>query len=435
MLDVQKRSAEMFRLRFGDQRGNNHAPRKLTDSMRVTSYGRDIIEAFVDVYGGEPSKWQSPKGSQWEAYLPITEIPIWVLPGDSLSQWWEQYRGQVCEKRCNGEFDSLSGEACSCPADIGVRMKTKNACRPMTRVNIACPTVSENWAGAFVSHGMTAAETLPQAVWFVEGALRQGVRVPATLRIVEHKGRRHFIVPQIEPVRTSTAALVAAENGDAMQISAPPTRALESGGAEEGTEAGEAHSDPAARPASPIPRHDEPPPLPHEIEGAEAGSTGPTLPRDDDSPAPSLPAPNTVAMWCKDNGVITDDERHEFLEAYSEGRYTSSHDVPADEMADLHSALIRWKRGELTIVASDDSPILVDRQSGSPDTSPAPPALIDHAWWMEAIRDVRGVGQAKLLGRAREIANELGQPAPTSLNAVTDPKLVDALRTWLKEQA
>ncbi len=343
MLDVQKRSAEMFRLRFGDQRGNDNAPRKLTDSIRVTSYGRDIIEAFVDVYGGEPRKWQSPKGSQWEAYLPITEIPIWVLPGDSLSQWWEQYRGQVCEKRCNGEFDSLSGEACTCPADIQVRMNTKKACRPMTRVNIACPTVSENWAGAFVSHGMTAAETLPQAVWFVEGALAQGVRVPATLRVVEHKGRRHFIVPQIEPVRTSPAALVAAENGDALEIAAPPTRALESGsadpttmppegmefrtsapvnpqpkssgGAEKGAEAGEARGS-AARPASIVGGANDPGPgkplLPHEIEGVSGTSDDPTLPREADAPAPSLPLAQSIAAACRDAGLTSDDERHAF---------------------------------------------------------------------------------------------------------------------------
>ncbi len=465
MLDLQRRHAEVFRLRFGDQRGNNNAPRKLTKEMRVTSHGRDVVEAFTTVYGGTPQEWSSPKGPAWEAYLPITEIPVMVLPGQSITQWWERYKSSVCDRRCDGEVEQLSGEACMCPATIEQRMGDRNACSPMTRVNIICSDVPVLGAGAFVSHGRTAAETLPQAIDIVEGLLERGVRVPAMLRIVEHRGRRHFVVPQIEIAGGVTVRQLMEGTVPAIDANGE-RRAIESGGV--GNDGGEevnravrqpahpagsggtasddpgtpAHLGASPRPSGPTlepgmeARHADSPPLPHEIEGADGDPTA------SDPAAPSLPLPNAIAAACRDAGLAGDDERHAFLEAFSEGRYASSHEVPPAEVNDLRATLVRWKRGELTITAGDDSPILVDRQSGTPDTSPAPlphgwPAQtgdMDHASWMEAIRDVPGIGQAKLLGKARELANELGQPAPTSLNAVTDPKLVGELQAWLKTQ-
>src|SRR5687767_8046003 len=134
MLDIQRRHAEVFRIRIGDKdpKGN---PRKLTDSIRVTSPNRAVVDAFVAVFGGETQPWEQ----QWQAYLPTTALPVMVLPGQSISQWWELYRGNVCERRCDGEVETLSGKACMCPADLTFRINDKTACNPMTRVNVVCP--------------------------------------------------------------------------------------------------------------------------------------------------------------------------------------------------------------------------------------------------------------------------------------------------------
>ena len=201
MLDIQRRHAEVFRIRFGDRDGNR--PRKLTDQIRITAPSRNVVQAFADVYGGEVTEWEG----QHQAYLPTTELRILVLPGQSVSQWWEKWRGSVCERRCDGFQEQKSGSRCKCPEDIDERVADKNACSPTTRVNVLCPDVGVVGSGALVTHGLIAAETLPQAIGVAEAALSRGLMVPAVLRVVEHKGRNHFVVPQIEIVGVSLDAL------------------------------------------------------------------------------------------------------------------------------------------------------------------------------------------------------------------------------------
>jgi len=52
MIDIQRRHAEVFRVRLGEK-GPNGAPRKLTDSIRITARNRSVVEAFTEVYGGD----------------------------------------------------------------------------------------------------------------------------------------------------------------------------------------------------------------------------------------------------------------------------------------------------------------------------------------------------------------------------------------------
>lgn len=208
MIDIQRRHAEVFRVRLGDKDGNR--PRKLTDQIRITARSEQIVQAFVDVYGGEVTPWEN----QYQAYLPTTELRILVLPGQSIQQWWEKYRGSVCERRCDGYQEQKSGNRCMCPEDIAQRAEDKDSCSPMTRVNVLCPDVNVVGAGSLVTHSMIAAETLPQSIAVAETALSQGLMVPAVLRIVlNDKGRNHFIYPQIEIVGTSMNALAAGNGG------------------------------------------------------------------------------------------------------------------------------------------------------------------------------------------------------------------------------
>lgn len=198
ILDIQKRHATVYRIRLGDKDEKGH-PRKLTDAVRITSPGRNIVEAFTDVYGGTVTEWER----EWQAYLPTDHLRIFMLPGQSLTQYWERYKGAVCERRCDGYNEIKGGGPCLCPADIDARIADKTACAPMTRINVLCPDVAVVGSGALVTHSMIAAETLPQSIAIAEAALSRGLMVPAVLRIIEHRGRTQFIFPQLEIVGMS----------------------------------------------------------------------------------------------------------------------------------------------------------------------------------------------------------------------------------------
>jgi len=86
-------------------------------------------------------------------------------------------------------------------------MADANACKPTTRLHIVCPEVAVLGAGMLVTHGLIAAETLPQAVAICEGALAAGRTIPAILRMVTHTGRRTYVVPQLDIVGVRLADL------------------------------------------------------------------------------------------------------------------------------------------------------------------------------------------------------------------------------------
>ena len=219
MIDIQRRHASVFRIRLGDQgvtASGKSFPQKLTNAIRVTAANEAVCQAFVNVYGGEVKPWNAEGRNEFEAYLPTTSLSILVLPGQSLQQWWEKYKRSVCVSRCDGEKDTKTKKACTCPPDIDDRMADKNACKPMTRVNVLCPDVAVVGSGALVTHSLIAAETLPQSIAVAEAALSRGLMVPARLRVVEHKGLTHYIVPQIEIVGISLSELVGAGEASAL---------------------------------------------------------------------------------------------------------------------------------------------------------------------------------------------------------------------------
>lgn len=206
MLDIQRRHAELFRIRLGE-RTERGRPVALDGRIRLTSPSPDVIEAVSDAYGGVTSAWND----QYQVYVDRSELPIVVLPGQSCQQWWEQWRHKaggmpVCTHRCDGETNYQTGESCTCPP---VEERTgDNACKPTTRLWVMLPEVRVMGAGRLETHGMVAAETLPQSVLVLQRALGRGELVPATLRIrrVESSGKS-YVVPQVEVVGLSLAEL------------------------------------------------------------------------------------------------------------------------------------------------------------------------------------------------------------------------------------
>ena len=212
ILDIQRRHAELFRIRLGERRvaaTGHERPAALDGQIRITSPSAEVIEAVSDAYGGVTSAW----GDQYQVYVDRSELPIVVLPGQSCQQWWEQWRHKaggmpVCTHRCDGETNYQTGESCTCPPVEERIADREHFCNPTTRLWIILPEVKVMGAGRLETHGMVAAETLPQSVLVLQRALGRGELVPATLRIrrVESSGRS-YVVPQVEVVGLSLAEL------------------------------------------------------------------------------------------------------------------------------------------------------------------------------------------------------------------------------------
>jgi len=198
ILDLKQRYQDSFRIRLGDKSGKNGAMKALTDRIRITAPNRGAVEAFAEKYGeakgGEVGKWED----EWQVYLPITGLPIWIMPGESLSQWWELYRGKVCDRRCDGDVEQLTKVPCLCPADIEERIEDTGSCKPMSRISVVCPEVAILGTGALVTHSRIAAETFPTAITLASRWLSHGRPVSAVLRVLTHKGRTIFTFPTIE---------------------------------------------------------------------------------------------------------------------------------------------------------------------------------------------------------------------------------------------
>lgn len=497
MIDIQRRHQTIFRIRFGEQVSTpkGKRPAKLTDAIRVTSPNAEVVNAFTDVYGGECKPWEG----QFEAKLPTTALNILVLPGQSVSQWWEKYRGSVCERRCDGVKETKSGKPCMCSPDVEARTATRDECAPTTRVSVICPDVAVVGSGMFICHGLVGAETLPQSIAVAEAALSRGLMVPAVLRVVEFKGRNHFIVPQIEVVGVSFNALTAAAANGELQhatreieapdaapvidvnsnprftpIAAPPPAptprvAEQFGEFRQQSAAKQEQRGQRAGAAAPIPATGVVPrstATPLDAAASEAGSVdGAESPRSSgEGPAPSTTAnvaggeadtasvsgatanpsvelvnddgAQMVAMWCNDNGV-GDDLRPAFLYAFSDGAYHSAHQVPVDKLAVLRAALLRVKRGEWVLhvpapgAGEPTLRVAGDVEANGTATSTPAPASVT---WRAVLGEYKGIGQAKLLRRARDLAAEAGISLPTSVDDI-DPALNGPLRAWLDEQA
>lgn len=53
----------------------------------------------------------------------------------------------------------------------------------------------------------------------------------------------------------------------------------------------------------------------------------------------ALPLPNRIAIWCRDAGLDTDDDRHAWLHDFSHGAYSSARDVPPSDVRRLRAML------------------------------------------------------------------------------------------------
>lgn len=203
---LTRRLPEAGRIRLGVKTGR---AMKSIDTFRFTSPAEVLIRQIAREYGGEPKPWNEPKASpskQWEVITPVDRIDV-VLPPNCLVQWYEEWSGGGCIKRCDGEVcetwrkgpegPETYDVACVCNA-VGTR-----TCEPHTRLNVLLPSISMHGVWRLETKSWNAKEELPGMVDLIENINATGRYTPASLSVVKqermNKGRKqNYVLPKLE---------------------------------------------------------------------------------------------------------------------------------------------------------------------------------------------------------------------------------------------
>lgn len=358
ILNLQRRMAEIGRIRIGKRDGNR--PTKLS-TFRITSPSRDLVEAVAEVYGGEVKAWKpGPKESeQWEVETDTDTLSIIVAPGQTLTAWYELWGGGGCLRRCDGETELLTDQACLCPPDHEDRQalaQQGKACKPTTRLSVMLRDVAALGLWRLESHGFYAAVELAGAAELLAYATKNGAYIPATLRLEQRTTRRdgktnRFAVPVIDiraPVGKVLESLGAIETPGLPSVPAP--KALPAPAR-------------AALPAAPKGRQKEPLPAPPPLPDAAPAFVVDPSPI---TPSSTAPLPGTdqatrrsqqLHISARNSGVS--DMLEDLVGYVTGGRTKSTKDVSDDEASALHQAFSEIKRGRKIVSYDEDGKLVL----------------------------------------------------------------------------
>jgi hypothetical protein len=297
IIDLQRRLAEAGRIRIGRQVESSNGkrrPEKL-DTFRLTSSNRTRIEQAAKLYGGTLSEWDAPAGKQWEVVTKADALNVIVPPSDmAFSQWYELWASGGCQRRCDGQAESISDGPCLCDPD-------RRECAVHTRLSVMLRDLPGLGVWRIDTSGWYAALELQGAVGVVQIAAGRGQMLPAQLRLeqrmVKRDGQtRRFAVPVLD-VEISPAQLIS--DPATVRIERDTGRVLDEAPELNGVTAPEL---PAA-PLKPVPDT-----VPHEPTAsvAEQASQTPRRRRRTQQPIPSTGLrPRTVEQATNGDDAIT----------------------------------------------------------------------------------------------------------------------------------
>lgn len=205
IIGMQRRIREVGRIRLGVQ-GETAAGRrypKKIDRFRFTSADRTVIEAAAGLYGGKAAAWDNNGNRQYEVISEAAEIPIALPPNASdmgWSQFYESWAKGFCQRRCDGEWDTVRDAACDCDPE-------GRSCKPTSRLSVILPEIAGLGLWRVESHGYYAGVELAAAIELIEALAGAGAVIPARLRLDPREIRRlidgkpevrQFVVPVID---------------------------------------------------------------------------------------------------------------------------------------------------------------------------------------------------------------------------------------------
>ncbi len=280
IIDLQRRLVEVGRVRMG-KRGDKGQPQKL-DTWRLTSRDKERLDAVAEQHGGTVQPWAGREG-EFEIVTTTAELPIMLLPGQTLSQWHELWSGGGCQRRCDGEREVLSDGACLCDQEDGDRQ-----CKPTTRLSVMLPDIPGLGCWRLESHGYYAAVELAATAHLLEKATARGQILPARLRIDQRRQVKdgkttRYAVPVIDIDITMREALPLATAQPVLEHT-PLRRELAPVTVEQGMAGAAASAAPKAtsgRSAAPIPAtgvefSDTPVPVEGSVGEPSAGEAAPS---------------------------------------------------------------------------------------------------------------------------------------------------------------
>jgi len=200
LIGVQRRLAELGRLRYGEQATNKQGkrfPRALTH-WRLTSASRELLEEAAAIYGGKVRAWEgAPDEGMFELLSTSAELDVLlppVLSNDDgtptypYSQAYELWDGPTLARRCDGSTATVRKgrglELVSCLCNPEAR-----TCSVVTRVTVMLPRLPGLGVWRMDSHGWSVATQLPGTLELLSIAAAQRRFVPATLRL-ESRSRK-----------------------------------------------------------------------------------------------------------------------------------------------------------------------------------------------------------------------------------------------------
>jgi hypothetical protein len=207
IIDIQRRLAEAGRIRIGEQieiksgkSAGKKRPARL-GAFRLTSSNERSLQSLAKTYGGEVKPWaDAPVGTQWELFTDADELNVLVPPSSmSFSQWYELWSGGGCQRRCDGQRNSILESECICdPED--------RECKPHTRLSVMLaelPT-SGMWRldtqGYYAASELSGAFELAQMVSTATGAsiLRGHLRLEQREVKRPDQPSNKFVVPVLQ---------------------------------------------------------------------------------------------------------------------------------------------------------------------------------------------------------------------------------------------
>jgi hypothetical protein len=366
IVTLQRRLRSAGRIRLGAKvptANGKSRPDKLA-SFRFTSPDRNAIEAVAEEFGGTVQQWEgAPVGTQWEVFAEAQSLDVVVPPTDiAFSQFFEDWTGGICRKRCDGVTNLIADEPCTCDPE-------KPDCRPTTRLNVMLAALSGIGVWRAESHGWNSASELSGSIEVLKAMQARGTMgamVPGRLMLEQRQSKStdasgkvqtfNFAVPVLD-FNISVAALVSGERLPAVTPLARETPAIPSV-AEQLLAATEAEPPPRrSNAAASIPRTGlKPRGLPTDLEEpAPSPSNGPTT---GGASAASL---RKLMAMCRGSDLVPNDDeaRHEWAALALDRPVSSFTDLTQEEV----SRLIDVAAGKTPLIAdapkvyADDDPM------------------------------------------------------------------------------